>query len=202
MKGLLLKDFYVLNRQMKLYTLIILVFAAIPYAYMQLFAVVYAALIPYTAMAHDEASHWDMLAGMMPYSTQELVLSKYALGWLSAFCSALVAGAASLAERHWSVGQPAAPGVVLVSLCIALLEIAFSMPFLFRFGSSRGRQIMMVVLMILACGSAGALSNTWVGTEGVLALPPMALIVLPLAALAFTAVSVPLSMAFYRRKRL
>lgn len=201
MKGLLLKDFYVLNRQMKLYILFILVFAVIPYSYLQLFAVAYAAILPYSAAALDETSHWDLLAGMMPYSIRDLVLSKYIVGWLAALGSSLVAVAASLAERLWSLGQPADPGVVLVCLCIALLEIAFSMPFLFGFGSARGRQIMMFVLVILTCASAGALSNVVIGTTGVLSLAPVVPVLLFLAALALTAVSVPLSLALYRRKR-
>ena len=202
MKGLLLKDFYVLNRQMKLYLWFILVFAVIPFSYLQLFAVVYAAILPYSTASLDETSHWDLLAGMMPYSIRELVLSKYILGWLAALGSSLVAAAASLAERHWSLGQPADPGVVLVCLCIALLEIAFAMPFLFWFGSARGRQIMMFVLVILTCASAGALSNVTIGTTGVLTLAPVVPGLLFLAALALTAVSVPLSLAFYRRKRM
>ena len=76
MKGLLLKDCYILQRQMKWFMGLILVFALLPNAYLQLFAIVYGALVPYTTIAHDEQSPWGQLAGMMPYPVRPLVLSE------------------------------------------------------------------------------------------------------------------------------
>lgn len=198
MKGLLWKDFYVINRQMRFFALIILVFAILPNYYIQLFAITYAGLLPYSVIAHDEQSHWDELAGMMPYSTRDLVLSKYILGWASALIITLVALGAGALERN-IFPQAARPAGVLPALCVALVCIAVSLPFLFRFGSTRGRQIMMMALIVVACGSSGALSAllslgemTWL-SGGVVLL-------LPLAAVAANAISVPVSMAMYRRR--
>ena len=157
MKGLLWKDFYVINRQMRFFAIIILVFAILPNYYIQLFAITYAGLLPYSVIAHDEQSHWDELAGMMPYSTRDLVLSKYVLGWGSALIITLVALGGGVLERD-IFPQAARPAGVLPALCVALVCIAVSLPFLFRFGSTRGRQIMMMALIVVACGSSGALS--------------------------------------------
>lgn len=198
MKGLLWKDFYVINRQMRFFALIILVFAVLPNYYIQLFAITYAGLLPYSVIAHDEQSHWDALAGMMPYSVKDLVLSKYILGWASALIISLVALGAGVLERNL-FPQAAQPAGVLPALCVALVCIAVSLPFLFRFGSTRGRQIMMMALIVVACGTSGALSAllslgemTWL-SGGVVLL-------LPLAAVVANAISVPLSMAMYRRR--
>ena len=198
MKGLLWKDFYVINRQMRFFAIIILVFAILPNYYIQLFAITYAGLLPYSVIAHDEQSHWDELAGMMPYSTRDLVLSKYILGWGSALIITLVALGAGALERDL-FPQAARPAGVLPALCVALVCIAVSLPFLFRFGSTRGRQIMMMALIVVACGSSGALSAllslgdmTWL-SGGIVVL-------LPLAAVVANAISVPVSMSMYRRR--
>lgn len=198
MKGLLWKDFYVINRQMRFFAIIILVFAILPNYYIQLFAITYAGLLPYSVIAHDEQSHWDELAGMMPYSIRDLVLSKYVLGWGSALIITLVALGGGVLERD-IFPQAARPAGVLPALCVALVSIAVSLPFLFRFGSTRGRQIMMMALIVVACGSSGALSAllslgemTWL-SGGVVLL-------LPLAAVVANAISVPVSMSMYRRR--
>ena len=198
MKGLLWKDYYVVNRQMRFFAIIILVFAILPNYYIQLFAITYAGLLPYSVIAHDEQSHWDALAGMMPYSVRDLVLSKYILGWAPALIISLVALVAGRLEQG-IFPQASRPAGVLPALCVALVCIAVSLPFLFRFGSTRGRQIMMMALIVVACGTSGALSAllslgemTWLSGKVVL--------LLPLLAVAANAVSVPVSMAMYRRK--
>ena len=76
MKALLLKDTYVIWKQMKIFLIIILVFSAIPSGFNSAFAVIYAAMMPYTAMAYDERSKWDQMAAMMPYSARDVVLGK------------------------------------------------------------------------------------------------------------------------------
>jgi len=81
-KGLLLKDLYVLMRQMKIFLVMIVIFALVPGGSMTVFAVVYAGMMPYTALAYDERCKWDVLAGMMPYTKRQIVLSKYVLGYL------------------------------------------------------------------------------------------------------------------------
>lgn len=83
MSALLLKDYYVIFRQMKIFLLLILVFSCIPGTFYSTFAVVYASMLPYTALAYDERSRWDQMAAMMPYSARDVVLSKYLFGWIA-----------------------------------------------------------------------------------------------------------------------
>jgi len=53
MKALLLKDFYTLIKQIKIFIIMIIIFAAIPGYSIAGFAMVYAAMLPITAMAYD-----------------------------------------------------------------------------------------------------------------------------------------------------
>ena len=82
MKALILKDLYVLWKQMRVFIVILLVISISNGTFGSVFIVLWVAMLPYTAMAYDERSKWDQLAAMMPYSTRDLVLSKYVLGWL------------------------------------------------------------------------------------------------------------------------
>ena len=96
MKGLLLKDWYTLIKQMKIMLVLMLVFACVPGYSMAAFAVVYAAMLPVTALAYDERSKWDELAAMLPYSVKEIVGGKYVLGVTAVAAAGAVAAAAQL----------------------------------------------------------------------------------------------------------
>ena len=103
-KALLLKDWLVLSRQMKVFLVLIAVFSAVPVLSVSSFAIVYSAMLPYTAMAFDERDKWDRLAAMMPYRESDLVLSKYLLGYagLAAVALLVLAFSAPLLFR-WGV---------------------------------------------------------------------------------------------------
>ena len=97
MKALLLKDWYVLRKQVWSYLLIVLVWGLIPSLTLNLLAVVYGAMIPYTAMAYDQRSRWDRFTRMLPYSDRTVVLSRYSLGWISLSIGAV---AVAICQRH------------------------------------------------------------------------------------------------------
>ena len=61
MQALILKDFYVMWKQTRIFLLVILVFSAIPGSFNAVFAVIYSAMLPYTAMAYDERSKCCLL---------------------------------------------------------------------------------------------------------------------------------------------
>ena len=205
MKALLMKDFYTLWRQLKVYLLVMLVISVFNGAYGNIFITIWAALLPYTAMAYDERSKWDQMAAMMPYSTRDIVVSKYVMGWLCTAAAALFAMVLQLLQTV--LGSPLAafaPVDNLMGCCASLCVLAITLPLMFRFGVEKGR-LMMFLIIFLVCGSAGALSSIAVSvdhTAGGLSGPFAALMaVLPIAAAALTAVSVPLSMKFYARRQ-
>lgn len=206
MKALLQKDLYVLWKQMRLFIIVILVIMVCNGAFGSVFVVIWCAMLPYTAMAYDERCKWDQLAAMMPYSTRELVLSKYALGWL---CAA-VAGGIALASQAVIrlLGLPLAtgtPALVFLGLCVSVCILAISLPTMLRFGVERGR-MGMFLLIFLVCAAAGALGSIVPdGGEAVsaeaAALLAAATAAAPIAAVVLTAISIPLSMRLYAARR-
>lgn len=204
MSALLLKDWYVLWRRMKLFLLVIIVMAAIPFSFYSVFVVAWAAMLPYTVLAYDEQSKWDRLAAMMPYSRRELVLSKYVLGWAAIGASSAAALALPRLLRPLWVrlnvqASPldGSPLGVLLAACVGVIILALTLPLFFRFGVERGRMA-MILLVGLVCGSGAAVATmlelaSMGGDRGLVVILPPAL------AAALTAASVPLSMRFYSR---
>ena len=192
MKALLLKDWYVLRKQAWAYLIIVLVWGAIPSEVLNLLAVVYGAMIPYTAMAYDERSKWDQLAAMMPYSNRDLVLSRYILGWIAGAGACLLS---LLLQEGFALilHQDVYPDTLIASFFVCLSTLAITLPLIFRFGVERGRLIMFLIIF-LVCGSAGALSGIADSLSGTLPAPVW--LIVPLS-LVLTAVSIPLSLRWY-----
>ena len=201
MKALILKDTYVIWRQMKYFLVLILLFSALPSGFNNAFAVIYAAMLPYTALAYDERSKWDQLAAMMPYSTRDMVLGKYVFGWLCIGAAAVLSGLLQMA-LSLVVDRVFLPGVMVLSVLGAVCILAISLPLMFRMGVEKGRLAMFLVIF-LVCGAAGAIAHIAesVGSGTVFAFQGPVLGVTLLAALVLTAVSVPLSMRFYTKRQ-
>ena len=201
MKALILKDTYVIWKQMKYFLVMILLFSALPSGFNNAFAVIYTSMLPYTALAYDERSKWDQLAAMMPYSARDIVLGKYVFGWLciggAAVLSGLLQAALSLV-----IDRAFLPGVMALSVLGALCILAISLPLMFRMGVEKGRLAMFLVIF-LVCGAAGAIAHIAesVGSGTVFAFQGPVLGVTLFAALVLTAVSVPLSMRFYAKRQ-
>ena len=195
-----MKDAYVIWRQMKYFLVMLLLFCSLPNGFNNAFAVVYAAMLPYTALAYDERSKWDQLAAMMPYSTRDMVLSKYVFGWLciggAAVLSALLQAVLSLA-----VNRTFLPGVMALSVLGARCILAITLPLMFRFGVEKGR-LAMFLIIFLVCGAAGAIANIAESVEQgtSFAFQGSVLVILLIAAVVLTAVSIPLSQRFYRER--
>ena len=201
MKALILKDTYVIWRQMKYFLVMILLFSALPSGFNNAFAVIYTSMLPYTALAYDERSKWDQMASMMPYSARDVVLGKYVFGWLCIGAAALLSGLLQMA-LSLVVDRVFLPGVMVLSVLGAVCILAISLPLMFRMGVEKGRLAMFLVIF-LVCGAAGAIAHIAesVGSGTVFAFQGPVLGVTLLAALVLTAVSVPLSMRFYTKRQ-
>ena len=200
MKALIIKDTYVIWRQMKYFLILILIFSALPSGFNNAFAVIYTSMLPYTALAYDERSKWDQLAAMMPYSTRDAVLSKYVFGWLCIGGAAVLSGLLQMA-LSLVVDRVFLPGVMVLSVLGAVCILAISLPLMFRMGVEKGRLAMFLVIFMV-CGAAGAIAHIAesVGSGTVFAFQGPILVALLIAALVLTAVSVPLSMRFYAKR--
>ena len=196
MRALLMKDCFVLWKQLRLYVVLMLIFTVFNGAFGNVFIVIWAAMLPYTAMAYDERSKWDQLAAMMPYSNRDLVLSRYILGWIAGAGACLLS---LLLQEGFALilHQDVYPDTLIASFFVCLSTLAITLPLIFRFGVERGRLIMFLIIF-LVCGSAGALSGIADSLSGTLPAPVW--LIVPLS-LVLTAVSIPLSLRWYALRR-
>ena len=153
MKALLLKDSFTIARQMKIF-LILILFLACYGSSMSGFAIIYASMLPITALAYDERSKWNTLAAMMPYSQSSIVMSKYVLGYISIGMAAIISCLAQIAINLYRHTNFEAEGIVAIVavICIALLLQAFTLPFMFRFGVEKGRLAFFALIAVTVLG--------------------------------------------------
>ena len=201
MKALILKDTYVIWRQMKYFLVMILLFSALPSGFNNAFAVIYTSMLPYTALAYDERSKWDQMASMMPYSSRDIVLCKYVFGWLCIGAAAVLSGLLQ-AVLSLVIHRAFLPSVIALSVLGALCILAISLPLMFRMGVEKGRLGMFLVIF-LVCGGAGAIASIADdmsnGTPFAFQGPVLAILLF--AAVVLNAISVPLSMRFYAKRQ-
>lgn len=202
MKALLLKDYYTLGKSLRSLALIVLLWSVIPMAFLNVFAMIYGSMIPYSAMAYDQRSRWDKFTRMLPYSDQAAVMSRYVLGWIF-----ILASAAIVMLSQGILSQLSIPSaffsalplrILFVALCIGCLLLALNIPLMLRLGAEKAR-LVSALTTFLVFASAGALSGL---ADAESTAPVMlALPVLAVLAIIATAVSIPLSLKFYRENR-
>ena len=202
MKALLYKDAMVLWKQMKIMLLLILVFSVLPSGFQNTFAVLYAALLPYSALAYDERSRWDRMAAAMPYSVREMVTEKYVFGWIAALGTLTLTLVLRLVSQYLlHLGEGASVEMLLMAFFGSLIAMAVTLPMMFRFGVEKGR-LAMLLLIGLVCGGAAGVAGMETFTVGSVQNLPVLLLAVAVA-VAANAVSIPIAARCYaaREKR-
>ena len=202
MSALLMKDFYVMWKQTRVLLILILVFSCLPGAFYPTFAVVYAAILPYSTMAYDERSKWDQLAAMLPYSGCSLVLSKYFFGYLAIAVTAVLSIVIqSILPLVWSGADSLSPlSTIPLAMGTGVCVLAITLPLMFRFGVEKGR-LAMFLIIFLVCASAGGIATIEQSSlDGGFYLS-FSLVPAVIAAAVLTAVSIPLAIRLYGRRR-
>lgn len=152
MKALLYKDVCVLYKQLKILLIALLAFCFMPGLSASVFALVYVIMLPITTLSYDERSKWNLMAAMMPYTTRQLVLSKYLLGYIGT-----VAVMALTFLSRLVVGDPMSDSLfsLLLTPCFGGLILAVLLPLMFRLGTEKGRLVYILTVGLLGGLSAG-----------------------------------------------
>lgn len=201
MKGLLIKDFYNLAKQMKFFLLFIVVFACMPGFSFMTFAIVYATVLPMTSISYDERAKWDKLAAMMPYSAMDSVLSKYVLGLCLVFGTAILtcfAQAVIGIFTHTKLTGTFFTQLALV-VCFALIIESIELPVLIKLGTEKGRMLIIVFIVAVSVGGATLVQNVVVFAYDKLQLATVIPLAVLASALIYTA-SIFISTALFKSK--
>lgn len=175
MKGLLLKDFYVAKKNLRTFLIMILAFSLGSLAakdsgnFFLCYGIVLMPGITMSLISYDERYHWDVYAGTMPLSRQQMVTEKYLLhlGMVLVWLPVLL-----LLQHFQSVpafgGSPLT--LLVAGLNLGLLLPGILLPIIFAVGTEKGRAGYYVVLfggMILATVSEELTSLTGYVPEAV-----------------------------------
>ena len=190
MKGLFLKDFYVAKKNLRTFLVMILAFSLGSLAakdsgnFFLCYGIVMMPGITMSLISYDERYHWDVYAGAMPLSREQMVTEKYLLhlGMVLVWLPVLL-----LLQHFQSVpafgGSPLA--LLVAGLNLGLLLPGILLPIIFAVGTEKGRAGYYIVLfggMILATVSEELTSLTGYVPEAVsgslLALLPAVVYVL------------------------
>lgn len=203
MKALLLRDYYMMRGSLRSVAVLILLWSLIPQGFLNAFAVLYGAMLPFSLLALDQRSRWDRYARLLPYRDRDIVLNYYLLGWaVMALGAVLVTVTQGLLIRR--SGQYFSLFAVLTALGAGWVLLAVNVPLMLRFGTEKGRTVSMLTTA-LTCGVAGILGSVSpsVGKTGeTIALADAMRTAAPVALAAgvlATAISLPLSLKAYRR---
>ena len=156
-------------------------------------------------MAYDQRSRWDRFTRMLPYSDRTVVLSRYSLGWISlsigAVAVAICQGVLTCLPLPAKLSANLSPGFVFAALCVGCLLLDLNIPLILRYGTEKARWV-AILITFLTFASVGALSglvnDAKTATAAVLSLALPGLLALTVIA---TAVSILLSLKFYRENR-
>lgn len=193
MKGLLLKDWYML---MKYYRNFLIVVAAMYFLFLfseanpffLVYPMIVTVMIPISLISYDEKSCWNIYCDAMPCTRAQVVSAKYIFCLLG--CMAVL-----LFSSLIIAFKSAEEGLMLlyVSGSIGVLVPALILPVIFKFGVEKGRFVYYFGIAAI-CGAG-------VGVSFVdISVPTPLIIFLPLAVLAIFALSWLLSIKLYSKR--
>ena len=206
MKGLLLKDWYMVVKYCKAYLLISLVFIGASIMsddnfFFILYPCILSGMIPVTLLGYDERSKWDQYCAALPYTKAQIVSGKYLIG-MAAQIGMLVLSTVVQGIRMQVKGTfswESFGSILSMLVAISFLAPAVSLPPMFRWGTEKGRMAYYISVGLICGISAFLVSVSGITVLG--SLPSStAMLLLGLAALVAYGVSWYLSIVFYRKR--
>lgn len=206
MKGLLMKDFYMMKKYCRAYLLIAVVFIAVSFfaeenLFMTFYPCLLCGMIPVNLLAYDERSHWMEFSGTLPYTKAQIVSGKYLIGLMTQLALLVVTGVAqgirmamagSFALQDFAV-------LMLLMLCVSTIASSITMPFVFKLGVEKGR-VAYYVMVGVVCGGIVVASSIFRGQmqSDIQANAPLT--VVALVCIGIYALSWYLSVVFYQKR--
>ena len=161
MIALLKKDIFVMDKQMRVLVILALVFLLMPAASTigYTYAVMISLMLPMSTISYDERCKWDRYAAMLPWTPRQIVGSKYILhyGAMAMSMGLIVVGTyiRSLYSDELVIWGDIWRMLAMYVVILVVLTVAIY-PLLYRFGTERGRLILVAILMVIFLVTMGA----------------------------------------------
>lgn len=208
MKGLLLKDWYMMKKYCRSYLIIAFVFIAVSLVSNDnMFFVFYPCLlcgmIPANLLGYDERSRWMQYSGTLPYTKTQIVSGKYLIGLLAQLTMLVVTAIAQAAKMIVAGGFILGDFVVLMllMLIVSTLTSSISLPFIFKLGVEKGRTAYYVMIGF-ACGASVLAPSLLRGQLAAEIQPNFVLTLVAIAGVGVYIFSWYMSVVFFKRREI
>ncbi len=208
MKGLLLKDWYMMRKYCRYYLILGIGFLLLSMMdTSNMFFVFYPCLlcgmIPVNLLAYDERSRWVQYSGTLPYTRAQIVSGKYLIGLSAQTAMLLLTGAAQGIRMSIdsSIHGDDILVVMLLLLIASTVTSSITLPFIFRLGVERGRTAYYVMVGLI-CGVSILMSGLFQQPSRTEIQPNLVLGLLAAVGVGIYALSWYLSVVFYRKREL
>ncbi len=206
MKGLLLKDWYMMKKYCRSYLLIAAVFLTVSLVnddnmFFMFYPCLLCGTLPVTLLAYDERSRWTQYSAALPYTKTQIVSEKYLIGLLAQVVALAVTGivqgikmtmTGNFALREFSV-------LMLLFLIITAITSSISLPLVFKLGVEKGR--LAYYLMIGFAGGASVWASSFFRGQHMPEAQPYGILALLTAVgIGAYAFSWNLSVAFFQKR--
>lgn len=208
MNGLILKDIYMIGKYCKYYLLVAFIFIAASFVSIDnMFFVFYPCLlcgmIPVTLLGYDERSRWMQYSGVLPYTKEQIVSSKYVIG-IFVEAAVIFAIAVTQAIRMNMSGTFVLKEYVMIILVVFIMSTfasSISLPFIFKSGVEKGRISYYVMIAVVCTGGFFASNMFSTGLHTDISLD-MILIALGVIVIGVYAFSWHMSIVFFKKREI
>lgn len=208
MKGLLLKDWYMMKKYCRVYFFIAVGFIAFSLVsnenmFFAFYPFLLCGMIPVNLLGYDERSRWMQYSGTMPYTKTQIVSGKYLIGLFVQLAILLVVGvtqgikmmiAGTFILRDFAV-------LMLLMVIVSTLASAISLPFIFKLGIEKGRMAYYVMVGFV-CSASILASGLLKGQFGIEIKLDLVLAILGVVGIGIYIFSWYMSVVFYKKREI
>ena len=208
MKGLLLKDWYMMKKYCRYYLFVSIGFIIISMiSNGNIFFIFYPCLlcgmIPVNFLGYDERSRWTEYVGALPYTKTQIVSAKYLIGLFAQIAILIVIFITQGIKMGIDGTFILKEFLILMMLLLIMASIASSLtlPFMFKYGVEKGRIAYYVMIGVVCAGSIVSTMIFKKGLQNTIQLNA----ILPIACLVGIGIYVLswyLSVIFYKKKEI
>lgn len=156
MKGLLLKDYYMITKYCRINFIFSIIFIAVALVneeniFFLFYPCLMAGTIPMTIFSYDEREKWNEYCETLPYKTSEIVSAKYISGIILTVLTVLVISLAEAAKMLYTGTFSFDSLLTLITAAFAasLVSPSLMMPFVYKFGNEKGRTVNFFAIVVV-----------------------------------------------------
>ncbi|MBQ4592916.1 MAG: ABC-2 transporter permease [Clostridia bacterium] len=208
MKGLLLKDWYMMRKYCRYYLVLAIGFLILSFMdksnmFFVFYPCLFCGMVPVNLLAYDERSRWLQYSGTLPYTRAQIVSGKYLIGLFTQTVMLFLTGIAQGIRMGMDSGYQSTDVLVILLLLLIASTVTSSvtLPFMFKLGVERGRAAYYVMIGLI-CGISTLMTGLFREPLRMEIRPNLLLVLLAVAGVGIYALSWHLSIVFYRKREL